>query len=1548
MQDIISNYISILKNDRQRRRKAFLLLGVLSFVVACIVVWQLCVPAMTMTQNLVCKKTEHTHSSECYALVCNNTDPEHTHSDECYTLECDKVEHTHDADCYEVSLEDEAKDWTITASFVESKVSEDGNSIDWISSDTAKWDAGPNVTVSDDGKTFVSGYDYTTDRTKEKGSNKAVSVRVQFNYNGDIDRFKEKELRLEIPNLLFGCGTQQYYATEIRINSESLFRFEDGSSYVECAYNYWGRGTKESKISAIETLKLTNYKAVDDAKELQGYFDITYELASGREHDSGFCEIPRLQFADECTHTHISNLDNIRFLRLIPAEHNKSGEEYGFVGNYAAGSDKTGLTLNFERRYIHPWCRPALGISEEHDNSAINYGAQKRISEQKPELTSERIFKDYSWITWSLKAYFGWSYGGVYTPETDYDTKPETSFIYMLLDGHKRYYKMVNDTPYIFSASNLTIGGNYTMKLTTEIIDAFPKDCIVTYENGDLIEPKKDADGNYIEDENGNYVYSFTLSQFREKDNCNYDKTILVGYPKSEYVYNADGSVKTEDKRIVTNTVKFAATGEDGKDYSKTTNRQAILPVDQGGGGGTFVYKFDKSGQWNATINEMLTGGYSNAKNYIGFGVDNVPSADGIDIEITDKDIAIKKNSKSQDLTEISEENHRIREISIPTFRDKNNVAVYAEVTVEFSYPDGTVITEEYQNSKSSYSKRFSGNDMPSSFKITMSDVHDSIQYTRIAVGLGLKYSDELLDQVYALGFDQSRGSLVTLTNSAMLSIRNHKTGEAITKGISDADYYLDSQKEPSFNGWHYWKIDKAKYDSGEKTDFVRAYANSTLSFVWLQKYGYLVNNCTDNFTDLTNGYYHNTYDLAFCAENSPPTNIGDSRALRRDMYESRMWDSLWKNFITAKNSDGSFVTPGIIWRKTAMFDLLPPGVELTSSADQILDSATMTYTEYFFKALRVSDGAEISKEELTELIKSNLKVKITDNYNNTGRTLVTINYDVGEGNEFVVITNHDPAGFSRLAFDLTLKINWRIGLDSILKYGYQSSGITNKITYTISEKGNYVSASMKDPDLLDATLNEYMTSEEHPRLASHTCKITYAGAMTQGILDQVRTSTLGTFLPDNAAEARRTDLNAQYGYQVRLAILSSKITNVKFSNELECNAGDTEYGADKWSGKLSCVDMSDYKGSLGSEAPTAVFTDAENGDATELIWNSESLRFTPPEGKELSGGTLAIDLHNAKLSPDRYYSYYIYLTAPAEHKDGLTSNKASVEYQKLNNDMPDSKVFPMLGNRVFVKLAYPLDMTGLQVEKAWSIPEGKQVTLPERIGFELLRDGEVYKTGTLSAAEEWKTVFTELPVYNQENGDKYVYTIRENAVEGYSSSVELLDEPNTDGFPIWRITNTLIGCDYGFKIIKTDNQGNRLEGAKFELRDSSGAITAEGVTDAAGELVLSEKLEVGETYRLSETEAPSGYRPLSGNEISFTVNDAGEPLTLEHDESDVVTSAWEAEGDTLVITVENQIMYELPESGGIGTTVFYAVGGALMLGAAIVLVARKKSGRDK
>lgn len=159
----------------------------------------------------------------------------------------------------------------------------------------------------------------------------------------------------------------------------------------------------------------------------------------------------------------------------------------------------------------------------------------------------------------------------------------------------------------------------------------------------------------------------------------------------------------------------------------------------------------------------------------------------------------------------------------------------------------------------------------------------------------------------------------------------------------------------------------------------------------------------------------------------------------------------------------------------------------------------------------------------------------------------------------------------------------------------------------------------------------------------------------------------------------------------------------------------------------------------------------------------------------------------------------------------------------------------------------------------------------------------------------------------------------------------------------------------FKFDIVKTDKDKKGLNGAKFELYDAKTggnkiALVKESdgsyriATDAeknAPEGFTSAVIEAGTVtvkgadadtkYYLEETEAPVGYNKLADRQEIAVVNDN---LSATFEEGTYVQGG---------VQVINNTGNELPSTGGIGTTVFYCVGGVLVIGAIVLLIAKKR-----
>ncbi|MCI8894522.1 MAG: isopeptide-forming domain-containing fimbrial protein [Lachnospiraceae bacterium] len=103
-------------------------------------------------------------------------------------------------------------------------------------------------------------------------------------------------------------------------------------------------------------------------------------------------------------------------------------------------------------------------------------------------------------------------------------------------------------------------------------------------------------------------------------------------------------------------------------------------------------------------------------------------------------------------------------------------------------------------------------------------------------------------------------------------------------------------------------------------------------------------------------------------------------------------------------------------------------------------------------------------------------------------------------------------------------------------------------------------------------------------------------------------------------------------------------------------------------------------------------------------------------------------------------------------------------------------------------------------------------------------------------------------------------------------------------------------------------------------------AITAEVGSD--GRVIFS-GLGAG-SYTLTETKTPAGYNTMEP--INFTITFNKEDKTFSA-----------SKGFSLKVDIPNFSGTELPSTGGIGTTIFYVVGGILVVGAVVLLVVKKR-----
>ena len=80
-------------------------------------------------------------------------------------------------------------------------------------------------------------------------------------------------------------------------------------------------------------------------------------------------------------------------------------------------------------------------------------------------------------------------------------------------------------------------------------------------------------------------------------------------------------------------------------------------------------------------------------------------------------------------------------------------------------------------------------------------------------------------------------------------------------------------------------------------------------------------------------------------------------------------------------------------------------------------------------------------------------------------------------------------------------------------------------------------------------------------------------------------------------------------------------------------------------------------------------------------------------------------------------------------------------------------------------------EVVEIPVTKIWKDNDNQDGVRPDKVTVRLLADGTEVASQELSAATDWKTVFTNLPKYN--NGKQIVYTVTEDTVANYSAAID-------------------------------------------------------------------------------------------------------------------------------------------------------------------------------
>ena len=252
----------------------------------------------------------------------------------------------------------------------------------------------------------------------------------------------------------------------------------------------------------------------------------------------------------------------------------------------------------------------------------------------------------------------------------------------------------------------------------------------------------------------------------------------------------------------------------------------------------------------------------------------------------------------------------------------------------------------------------------------------------------------------------------------------------------------------------------------------------------------------------------------------------------------------------------------------------------------------------------------------------------------------------------------------------------------------------------------------------------------------------------------------------------------------------------------------------------------------------------------------------------------------------------------------------------KIHDTMDEGLTFTAGSIKIYTDAELETELAAEYYEIQATADEGDTFTIKIKDTFAATATGAQKLYVTYSAVLNEKAV-ANMTIVKQDN-DTYV------SYGAGSETVVSSTSTDTHKFSVFKhakdATDNLAGAVFEVKKDGVALKLVKIDDNNYRIADADDTATVDTfITVADGDIVIW-GVDADTDYTLKETAAPAGYNLLP-NEIEVTVDAA----------------------NSTRVDVVNQTGAELPFTGGMGTTLFYIVGGALALAAVVLLVTKKR-----
>lgn len=866
-----------------------------------------------------------------------------------------------------------------------------------------------------------------------------------------------------------------------------------------------------------------------------------------------------------------------------------------------------------------------------------------------------------------------------------------------------------------YSNNNYPEYGSYNH----HIIDEIPDNCIVY-----------DGNLNKITPINGKYII-----EQKSWSNNTVTNSIYVGYPKSDYNDN-------NNNLVITNKAQLYSKFPGSNDYEYTDEDEVSLNLSD--------YDFSYSGDlysvskskyvpewWDAIYHykQSLTGEYNplgskgNQQWYL--FASTMYTGNEYDLKIGDDLLFITRNNGN--IEKLQDDEYYFSRLSFPsTIYNGNNIKIDnekydCELWIKYSEEDEYIKYEEFKNKSKSWT--FTEEQRVVGFYFIINNLKESIVINNKSYSISATTTINSAKNISDTGKIYNSNYIEVYSNEELLNNVTSSSYKSLLTELNVPENDLNQYNHYMMRG-----MEEVSYLYYENPQLINRIQLSKRMTQFSQN---------DNKKIFTGNAVLSSY---FLPHDSP--GHGYQRGISSEGYLYFSGDTL--------NYDEGFTGYEI-------FDLLPEGMELSSSKEEILSSLSISA----YPMVVDIDKKQISFNEFKNLIINNSTIEITNNWKNTNRTSIKIEVDLHDTPIYIL-------NFSYGAYHSILYINYdydyKVSYDSYIEYGKKWD---NDFYYYY--KGNQFGNSTIDSSDFD---QDGDISERYIR-ASASATINSAVSTHQDVQVLVQSDK-----SNYSTGTVSTSSDSEYLYKLRARTGTNDVTNLVIYDSLEKYTKDPNMenilssgGRKSWQGEFLGIDTS-YAESKGYTVKTYYSENEEVGSIkTDDSWQIYNDSVDKTKVKSLAFEYLDSEGNPAVIPSNSLTYVLIRMKSPSdENIKSFAYNGCWTEWNAIDSLTGNVVDFITGINSNIVKVSLPNSVEpvdiDLNIDKYWNDNNNELGIRPNTINIKLIPDEDITKAIIVplgntnidnNNSNHWSTSIT-VPKYD-DDGNIIDYTLREDEI---------------------------------------------------------------------------------------------------------------------------------------------------------------------------------------